>query len=132
MAVGEVVATAAAINAINRIGNSVSDRIDSNLVQNATGMRARFLKTFQSHLAKSLQKSGSVKTVVSKDKPVKLESIYVPLCLLHDEKTIEGDELDPTINAGRRTIVSGTGGAGKTILMKHLLNISVANPNETG
>lgn len=131
MAVGEVVATAAAINAINRIGNSVSDRIASNLGQKATGMRARFLKTFQSHLAKSLQKSGSVKTVVSKDKPVKLESIYVPLCLLHDEKTIEGDELDPTINAGRRTIVSGTGGAGKTILMKHLLNISVANPNET-
>lgn len=130
MAIGEAAATAVALNVVNRISNAMLDRVALTLGQKAIDLRARFLKNFQTHLGKSLQKSKVVKTVVSKDKPVNLETIYVPLMLDHDdEKALEGDGLDPTVAQGRRIIVSGTGGAGKTILMKHLLNVAVANRN---
>lgn len=48
---------------------------------------------------------------------------------LRDEenKTVLDDSVNPTSSQGLRYVVSGTGGAGKTVLMKHLLNMSINN-----
>lgn len=129
MTIGEAAATAAAVSLISKATPAIAEKIANITGQKIVEFRAKFFKNFERHLSNSLQKSRYVKTVVSKDKPVLLEKIYVPLTLTSDGDTFEDRTVDPTRRQGARFIISGTGGAGKTILMKHLLNVACDNTN---
>jgi hypothetical protein len=110
--------------ASEKILGSISKRLSLELMK----VKVQFTKTFQEHLAQSFEKSQTVKTVISRDRPVSLENIYVPLTLSSGKREeIKDTEADPSARSGARYILSGTGGAGKTFLMKHLLNISKVN-----
>lgn len=128
----EEIALSAAAKAASRVIERASpiafEKIAKRLKIEALRARVQFTKTFQDHLQKSFERSLKIKTVISKDKPVLLEEIYVPLTLRSDEKEgILDVAADPTRTEGARFVLSGTGGAGKTVLMKHLLNISAEN-----
>ena len=126
----ESVVLVAATSVINRAVPALMKKLETKFQQKAVEFQARFLKNFQGHLVKGLTRATNVKTIVSKDKPVKLESIYVPLTVSNDEfQNLPDSTLDPTLSNGRRIVISGTGGAGKTILMKHLLNVASNNQN---
>lgn len=69
MAIGEAAATVAAKKALERAMPSI-DKIGGRLSTSIDRFRVQFTKTFEKHIAKSLQKSRYVKTIVSKDKPI--------------------------------------------------------------
>jgi len=120
----EAAAKAVIANASPKIMAAISKRAAKEVLK----IRVQFTKTFQSHLSKTLERSAFIKTVISRDKPVKLEDIYVGLSLASDDKIgIPDSDIDPCLKGGSRSILSGTGGAGKTVLMKHLLNLSSEN-----
>ncbi|NVE94111.1 NACHT domain-containing protein [Altererythrobacter lutimaris] len=122
MPAGEAAATAVAKELIEATGSKILDPISKKVSREIAKLRVHYTDTFQEHLASSLFRATYVKTVVSKDRAVRLRDIYVTLFLSQEDNgQFSDDQLDPTLNVGCRYIISGTGGAGKTILMKHLL-----------
>jgi hypothetical protein len=124
----ETIFDSAAKAVIARASPAILSIIGRKLKKETMRLQVQLTKTFQGHLARSIERSANIKTVISRDKPVSLEEIYVPLTL----KTFEKDHLsaqviDPCAKRGARLILSGTGGAGKTVLIKHLLNQTIHN-----
>lgn len=127
-AVGTLTAEAAAKAVIERASPKLLSAIGARVSKTVARARVQFTKTFQTHLQNSFERSERIKTVISRDKPVLLENIYVPLTLESNGTSGISDlAADPSRIAGARHILSGTGGAGKTVLMKHLLNLSKSN-----
>lgn len=113
---------------ITKASPKIFDAIVERVSKETMKVRVHFTKTFQGHLARSLERSANIRTIVSRDKPVSLEEIYVPLYVqCDDDAGIPDTKLNPCSAEGIRYVLSGTGGAGKTVLMKHLLNESVNN-----
>lgn len=128
----EALATEAAGTASRQIINKASPKILSVLAkmfsQEVSKIRVQFTKTFEKHLIRTFERSYTIKTITSSGRPIPLEEIYVPLRLECGGVENHPDTAaDPTHKEGLRLILSGTGGAGKTVLMKHLLNKSKSN-----
>lgn len=122
--------TKAAIEVVGNASKPLLKKIAARLSIEIDRLNVQFLKTFEDELAKALERAKTVKTVISRDQPVDLESIYVPLTLKCGKKSNLPDiSADPSAGPGLRFVLSGTGGAGKTFLMKHLLNLSRNNKN---
>lgn len=97
LAIGEAAATLAAKKVVERATPAIFDRIGSRFIANYDRLKVQFTKTFEKHISKSLQKSRYVKTIVSKDKPVELEKIYVNLTLHNEDlDDIIDDNVNPT------------------------------------
>lgn len=125
-----------AAKAAETVALQVIDRASPKILSNLAGIfseeirkiQVQFTKTFQNHLTQTFERSECIKTIISKDKPVPLEKIYVNLTLYcNDDRGLPDVSADPTQRNGCRFVLSGTGGAGKTVLLKHLLNISKQN-----
>ncbi|RJY08891.1 NACHT domain-containing protein [Aurantiacibacter aquimixticola] len=122
MALGEAAAAAAAVKVVDAAAPRLLTRVGRRVSKSVERTKVLLTKTFQNHLEASNFRARWVKTIVSKDKPVDLENIYVGLLLENEvDGLIADSDIDPTENPGSRVIVSGTGGAGKTVLMKKLL-----------
>lgn len=113
-----------ALKVIEKASPTILAKIASSLGRKVDDVRVQYLKTFQDQFTRTFQRSRYVKTVVSKDAPIDLESIYVPVNLKSDNRTFTDNAVDPCPKTGARFVLSGTGGSGKTFLIKHLLNIS--------
>lgn len=122
----ETYAAAAAARILAAASEPMGSKIAASMKTKWADLRVRYTKTFEAQLTSALRRSAYIKTVTSKDRAIKLEDIYVNLFLSGPEgnRLIE-DDIDPFKNAGCRTIIRATGGAGKTILMKHFLNNAV-------
>lgn len=120
--------TKVAADVVQKASAPILRRIASRLSLGMDRLKVQFIKCFQDELARAYERSETVKTIISRDQPVLLEEIYVPLTLKSgDECGLSDLEADPSTKPGLRFILSGTGGAGKTFLMKHLLNCSRDN-----
>jgi predicted NACHT family NTPase len=130
MAVGEAAAGAMAAKVLESAAEPILKCVGTKLSLELSRIRVQFTKTFQQHLASSIHRAQFVKTVTSKDKPVDIKKIYVNLSLRNEDNEYFADlDLNPCSDHGRRIITSGTGDAGKTILMKYLLLLAVENKN---
>lgn len=124
----EAVAVKTAGKVIDSAAPGLMARIGKRAVMTIDRVKVQYVKTFQDHIASSLFRAKLVRTVISKDRPIDLESIYVPLTLrCDDDEQIVDIDMDPCAIQGSRIIISGTGGAGKTVLMKKLFINSVDN-----
>lgn len=82
--------------------------------------RAQFQGTFSSHLENTIQRCSEVKTLFSKETPVAIEQIYVNLTLKNESRTITDLDLINPSRGHKRIVVIGTGGAGKSMILKYL------------
>jgi hypothetical protein len=123
----EVVWAGAAKELLAKAAPSLLSKVAQKIGRNIDQIKVQFSKTFQAHIAESLSRSRQVKTILSKDKAVSLEEIYVPLTLSCNGEPFSDEVVNPTDRRGKRVVISGTGGSGKTFLMKHMLNLSEGN-----
>jgi hypothetical protein len=91
-------------------------------------LRVKYTKTFQEHVERTYARISYVKTVVSKDQPVRLSDIYVSLDLVSDGQRTPDSKLVDFAQQGCRVFIYGTGGAGKTMMVKYLLLTMIGNP----
>jgi len=75
---------------------------------------------YSDFLVASYNRCQQVRTVVTGDQPVPLLDVYVPLSLKSDGMRIDDIDLSGSLEQIRRLVISGTGGAGKSMLMKYL------------
>lgn len=79
------------------------------------------LKTvYKDYLTRSYQRYGKSKSFFIREDPVNLYDFYVPMGLVCNKIEIPSSNIKTVLDVNRCCIISGTGGAGKSIMLKHL------------
>jgi NACHT domain len=74
----------------------------------------------------TIARCSNVRTLISRDQSIPIDSIYVPTYLSAENKTINEDDFLELIPRVKAMIICGSGGSGKSIFMRHLF-LSLAN-----
>ena len=101
--------------AVNAIVNFVKDRYGESQVKLGT--------VFQRYLVNASHRYNQIRTLATGPDPRKIigeDSIYVEIGVNYKGKRIETTTVDELLNIGNNLIVSGTGGIGKSMLMRYL------------
>lgn len=88
-----------------------------------------YFRNFEDYLERTHRTCCFVKTIISKDKPTAIDSIYVKTTFRCLKERIGDDELIQRVRDRQRVVVSGFGGIGKTIFCKYLWKTVYDNPN---
>jgi len=87
---------------------------------------------FGRHLESSYAKNSSVKLLSSKTTPTPLKEVYVEnnfVCRKNDEIiNVSDSDFISDIRSGKRVVIRGNGGTGKTFFLKHLWNNIFSDP----
>jgi len=75
---------------------------------------------FSNYLQSAIEKYSMTKTLLYWNAPVYLEDFYVDLDLVNKDKLYNTSDLQTILDLGQYILVSGTGGIGKSTLLKHL------------
>ena len=78
-------------------------------------------RTYQHYLTTLLAKHSKTKSFLLRGEPVSLYQFYVHLNLLFGKKTIRAAGVRDIIGLAPNTIVTGSAGSGKSMLVRHLL-----------
>ncbi len=92
----------------------------SPISQFLTVKKAQFLEGFSSYCTLVYGKSSLVRTLYSKNRPMRLSEVYVGTRFHQGSNHFTDSDLINKFSVGRRVIVKGNGGSGKTIFLKHL------------
>jgi len=89
------------------------------------------LKTvYNDYLKRIFNRYGKSKSFFIRDEPVNLYNFYIPLGINCNKVTIKSANLRSILNVNKYSIISGTGGAGKSIMLKHLFIESMKNKEQ--
>lgn len=96
----------------------------SSVFRNIVG-KAKFVyevnfKDFENYLLSFHRKISSLKIITSKDIPVNFTEIYTPSDFECDSKTYSDAQVVDIIISGKRCVISGNGGAGKTFMTRYI------------
>lgn len=84
----------------------------------------RYGEAYEEYLLNTRRKHSQIKTLIYRKVPKNLESFYECACVKCDEKIIDTSNVTNLLNLGNKIVVTGTGGIGKSMLLKYLfLNI---------
>lgn len=75
---------------------------------------------YEKYLTSTKEKYEKVKTLLYKQAPQNLYDFYECLGVKHKNTIIDTSSINNVLKIGHKLIISGTGGIGKTIMMKHL------------
>jgi hypothetical protein len=84
-------------------------------------VRARFLESFGDYINQSIERCRWVRTLMSQDRLLELESIYVEPMLTGVAPATTVASLLESLKSGAKLVITGTAGQGKTSLVKHLV-----------
>lgn len=74
---------------------------------------------FEKYLIKAFYKYSKIKTLLYRTEPKFLYDFFECNDLLYDKKKVDPSDIDNVLDISHFTIIKGTGGIGKTTLMKH-------------
>lgn len=77
-------------------------------------------KAYEDYLVNTISKNGKIKTIIYRRVPKDLYSFYECIGVDYEGQTIDTSSITNFLKIGNKFIVTGTGGIGKTILLKHL------------
>ncbi|MBZ9922851.1 hypothetical protein LB579_34945, partial [Mesorhizobium sp. BR1-1-7] len=89
---------------------------------------AQYFSNFGPYLEKMHTTCSSVKTIINKERPIKIEEIYVKTRFRCNDQIVDDDSLCQEIRDNKRIVVTGFGGIGKTIFCKYLFMSVFRNP----
>lgn len=121
-------ATTAAGAVLRAISGPMLSAIGKRTKSSVDKLRASFASTFQKHLEITYGRCANVRTIFSNDRYIPLSSIYVNLTLTHGTKVCRDEDIILNSTKLGNIVVVGTGGAGKTMLMRHLALMMYQKP----
>jgi hypothetical protein len=88
----------------------------------------KYFESFSPYLERTYVSCSLVKTIINKENPVNIEEIYVKSRFRCAGDVVEDDSLCQYARDGKRIIVTGFGGIGKTVFCKYLFRTVFHNP----
>ena len=79
-----------------------------------------FGTAYEEYLENTKKRNSKVKTLIYRHVPQDLYSFYECVGVQYNEKVIKTDNIENIISINNKIIITGTGGIGKTTLLKHL------------
>ena len=114
-------------------GYVISDLIKTGFSGISVGLGDSFEKLafdlrtgYEEYFRKLRDRFSNVKTLTHKNKPVAFDSVYVHGRVSSEDETLSDFGFLNALNSGARMVVSGTGGSGKSMLMRYILLQSLA------
>lgn len=81
---------------------------------------AALFPDFEKHLLSVYEQISTVKIITSRDQPVKFSNVYTSSGFKCGSRTFSDEQLIETLIAGKRCVLTGNGGAGKTFMMRNV------------
>lgn len=80
----------------------------------------RYGEAYEEYLVNTRSKNSKVKTLIYRRMPKDLYSFYECIAVKYDGEKIDTSDINNLLNRARKTILTGTGGIGKSMLLRYL------------
>lgn len=114
------VMTAVATNIIEDTINLAWEKVCKFFKDLDTKDSIRYGEAYEEYLRNTKNKYSKIKTLIYRHVSKDIYSFYECIGVRHNGETIDTSDINNIINVDSRVIITGTGGIGKTILLKHL------------
>ncbi|MGX8705111.1 MAG: NACHT domain-containing protein [bacterium] len=111
--------TDAAGKAFEKAVDAISKRVRKAFKDQDAKEQIEFGIAYEDYLYNTLMKYGMVKTLINRYVPKPVESLYYPIGVDYDGQYIDTSKVTNLFRYGNKIIITGTGGIGKTIMMKY-------------
>lgn len=88
-----------------------------------------FGSVYFEYLEKIQNKYSNIKTLLYRNSPQNLYSFFEPMNLEYDGTIIHTKDTENIIRVNKKVFITGTGGIGKSMMMKHILLDTIKNEN---
>lgn len=112
----------------DRVLNGLSDMLATQFEQ----ARAHMKLTFQRYLENAYKRYNKVKTLATGNEPcpiVGAGNIYVTMDVQYRDTVVDTSDVEPLLALSNNLLILGTGGAGKSMLMRYLLLSTIDHGN---
>jgi hypothetical protein len=96
-----------------------------------THVRARLGRTYRTYIERLLERHGKGKSFFVRTEPIPLYEFFVPLDLSTQVRTLERPAAYDLASVSQFSIITGSGGSGKSMMMRHLLVSSIVGSLKT-
>ena len=104
----------------SRIAEKWSDKIAEFLIDRGRSVVEALSLNFSDYFENMIPKCSNVKTLISRDEPIPLSTLYVKTYLYHKDKIIDDQKFIDSLTRPKPVIIAGSAGSGKSIFMKYL------------
>lgn len=96
-----------------------------------TLVRSRFESTYRDYLKRLIERHSKGKSFFVRTEPVPLHTFFVPLDLATQMRLLTRPAAPDVAAVASNAIITGTGGSGKTMMMRHLLLTALTTRTKT-
>ncbi|WP_431028142.1 NACHT domain-containing protein [Lysinibacillus sp. LZ02] len=103
----------------------IKHAVTSKWGKSALKSEIELIDAYEKYLTKSKEKYSKTKTLLYKRTPKDLYSFYENLNVKYEEQQIDTSDIRSILEVSNRIIITGTGGIGKSTMMKHFFQNSI-------
>src|SRR5688500_16166386 len=93
-------------------------------------IRLRLNKSYKEYLLCVTERYSKAKSFFIRNEPTSLYSFYVPMDISCGNRKIKSTSFHELVSQNPRSVITGTGGSGKSMLMRHLFLDAVVNKHK--
>jgi hypothetical protein len=93
-------------------------------------LRLRLDRTYKEYISNLLKRHSKIKSFFIRAEPVNLYDFYIPLSISTRQRIIKGTGINDIVNISHFSIITGSAGSGKSMLMRHLLINTIVNKDK--
>ena len=123
----ELDATKLIVEFLNSNIDRLINPISSGMKGTKNAIRARLTRTYRPYLERILERHSKAKSLFVRSEPLPIYDFFVPPDISSQQRILSAPGAAQLASIAPAAIVTGTGGCGKTMFMRHLLVSSLAN-----
>lgn len=108
---------------------SIKDSITKYVESESVKADIDYGDAFEQYLKITSEKNSKVKTLIYRQEPKRLQKIYECVGVSLGKTQIKTNQVNNLLDVGHKLIITGTGGIGKTTLLKHLFLNTIETTN---
>lgn len=121
------ITTSVLTNLVETVASKVYQKAKGVVVNSVKKHEVDIGTAFREYLAYSVTQYDKIKTLLYRHTPMPIYSFYEFVDLELDEDRIDTSDINNVLAVGNKLIVSGTGGCGKSVMLKHFFLNTVRN-----
>ena len=112
---------------INSNIDRLVDSFSSGMKGTKNAIRVRLTRTYRTYLERILERHSKAKSFFVRSEPLPIYDFFVPPDISSQQRVLSAPDAAQLASIAPAAIVTGSGGCGKTMFMRHLLVSSLAN-----